>query len=185
MGAIVPILLSLLSSLPGQLGSYFKGKQELEKLKVETEKAIEIEKQKLAAQIAGYEAETAKNALMATSPVFKYVSYGLLMGPFFIGLLLPELAQKIFANLSAMPEWYVQSFMLINFTIWGISASSPVVVSIFQGLQEFFRERRTYKLDRAAIDRKAFFAALRVTKGILTQADVDAQNKALDQAEGK
>jgi len=99
------------------------------------------------------------------------------------GLVSPDLSKLIFSNLSAMPDWYVQSCVLIMFTIWGISVSAPVVSNIFSNLGNYLADKRVYKLEKARIDRKAFFDALRKLKGTLTQADVDAQNKALDEIE--
>lgn len=156
---------------------------------MQTQMQIEMEKQKLAAELAKAEVERAKAALGATSQTFKYVAFGVWFGPYVVGLVSPSWSAKIFQNLAGMPEWYVQSVVLIMFTIWGISTASPVVTSIFSSMQEFFREKRSFKLEKAAtkaaIDRKAFFDGLRAAKGYLTQADVDAGNKALDKSEGK
>jgi hypothetical protein len=83
-----------------------------------------------------------------------------------------------------MPEWYAQSCVAIMFTVWGISVSAPVVANIFQGLGHFFQARREYKLEKAKIDRKAFFGGMRklFPKG-MTQDQVNIMDSALDQGE--
>lgn len=189
MPVFLVTLFQLLSGVPGMIGDYFKKKQEIQTIQMQTQMQIEIEKQKLAAELAKAEVERAKAALSATSQTFKYVAFGVWFGPYVLGLVAPSWSKHVFENLAGMPEWYVQSVVLIMFTIWGISTASPVVGTIFSSMQEFFKERRNFKLEKvatkAAIDRKAFFEALRAAKGVLSQADVDAGNKALDQTEGK
>lgn len=185
MPAILTALFSLLSGLGGSLGNYFKSRLEIEKLKVETDRQIQLA-QLTAAQAAAKEgAEVAKTVLSATSSNFKYFTFIMWFGPFIIGVIKPSLSQEIFHNLAGMPEWYVQSCMTIMFTVWGIQVSAPVVGSIFNGLGSFFQARRDYKLEKAKIDRKAYFEALRKIKGTLSQSEVDEDNKLLDELEGK
>jgi hypothetical protein len=84
-----------------------------------------------------------------------------------------------------MPEWYVQSCMLIMFTVWGISVSAPVVSNIFSGLAGFFHDRKEQKQEFALkkqilINRKAFFDALRVQQGVVSPEDVKKWDLILD-----
>ncbi len=181
MPVILTTLFSLLSNLAGPLGQYFKSKQEVEQLKIDTQKEIQLATMKLSAEIAQADMEKAKTVLAATGQYFKYFTFFMWFGPFIMGIINPALGKEIFVNLSGMPEWYVQSCMLIMFTVWGISVSAPVVGSIFSGLGNFFAERRDYKLEKAKIDRKAYFAALRKLQGYVTDADVKRDDAVLDE----
>lgn len=182
MPAFLSVIYSLLSGVPGMLGEYFKKKQELEGIRLETERQLELAKQKLAAQIAEADYQRAKEMIKATGQWFKYFTFIMWFGPFMIGIISPDISASIFDNLLKMPEWYVQSCILIMFTIWGISASAPVVTNIFSGLQEFFRHRREFKL--AKLDRKAYYQAVRdITKSGIDPHYVATQEKIFDRME--
>lgn len=177
------LLLPLLAQIPGLIGKYFEQKNAIESAKLEAQRQIEIARQQLAGEIAKGQMELNKTIVNSTGSYFKYFTFFMWFGPFMIGVISPAMAKDIFSNLTTMPEWYVQSCMLIMFTVWGISVSAPVVSNIFNGLSSFMQGRRDYKLELKKIDRKTYFDAMRKIKGVLSQDDVDAGNKALDEAE--
>lgn len=187
MIAIFTALLSMLSVIPGKLGDYFKTKQEIEQIKLNTEREIALAQLKAASEMSVAELELSKAALASTSPHFKYFTFFMWFGPFIVGIISPPTAKDIFTNLAGMPEWYVQSCMVIMFTVWGISVSGPAISNIFSGLGNFFEQRRDFKLEKAKIDKKAFFEALKagIFKQGLSQSQVDVIDKALDDQENK
>lgn len=184
MIAILAILLPILANLPGQIGEYFKTRQEIEKIKLETEKELQLANLKLAGEVAKADLEKSKEIVKATGSGFKYFTFFMWFGPFILGLVWPSKATEVFSNLSNMPQWYVESCMLIMFTVWGISVSAPVISNIFSGLSNYMQGRREYKLEKSKIDRKAFFDGMRkiFPKG-LTQDQVDVINDTLDKGE--
>lgn len=177
------LLLPLLAKIPGMIGDYFKQQAELMQAQLQTEKEIELAKQQYAAEAAKAQFQLNQTIVQSTSSNFKYFTFVMWFGPFMVSLVSPSLSKEIFNNLAVMPEWYTQSCMLIMFTIWGITVSSPIVSSIFSNFGSFIAERRQYKLEKAKIDRTAYFDALRKAKGPLSQAEVDVENKILDEAE--
>lgn len=184
MSALLALILPLLTKIPGQLGEYFKGKQEIEMLKQKAELELQKANIQLSAELAKARLEYQKESLKATGKGFKYFTFGMWFGPYMAQLVYPPLGKQIFNNMLGMPEWYAQSCVAIMFTVWGISVSAPVVNNIFQGLGQYFAGRREYKLQKAEIDRKAFFTGIRkiFPKG-LTQAQVDIIDDALDKGE--
>lgn len=184
MAAILAILLPLLAKIPGQIGEYFQTKQEIEKIKLDTERQLQLANLKLAGEVAKADLEKSKEIIKATGANFKYFTFFMWFGPFMLGVVWPSKAAEIFNNLSIMPQWYVESCMLIMFTVWGISVSAPVVGSIFSGLSSYMSGRREYKLEKAKIDRKAFFDGIKklFPKG-MNQAQVDLFDRALDEGE--
>lgn len=181
-------LLPFLATLPGLIGKYFEQKNALEGQRLETERQIEVAKQQMAADIAKSQLELNKTIVTATGSYFKYFTFCMWFGPFMVGVIAPSYSKDIFANLLTMPEWYVQSCMLIMFTVWGISVSAPVVSGIFSGLGSFFADRRDYHLEKAKIvatfNDATFFSKLRsklFRKG-MTQEQVDIFNSALTDA---
>ena len=178
-------LLPLLSSLPGLLGKYFTEKNNLEQARIETQRQIEVAKQNMAAEIAKGQMELNQTIVQATGSWFKYFTFIMWFGPFVIGVIAPAYSKEIFNNLNTMPEWYVQSCMLIMFTVWGISVSASTVGNIFSGLGTFMASRREYKLEKAKIDRKAFYAAIKSLKGVVTQADVNSMEPVFDEIDNK
>ena len=184
MSAILALILPFLSKIPGQLGDYFKGQQEIEMLKQKAELELQKANIQLSAELAKARLEYQKASLKATGKGFKYFTFGMWFGPYILQLIYPPLGKQVFDNMLGMPEWYAQSCVAIMFTVWGISVSAPVVSSIFQSLGHYFQGRRQYKLDKAKIDRKAFFNGIRhiFPKG-LTQAQVEVIDNALDKGE--
>lgn len=183
LGTIGTKILGWLGNIPGMIGDYFKDLHELKKIQLDTQKAIEMEKLKMAAETAKAQLELNKTIVASTGSYFKYFTFVMWFGPFMIGLIAPEYSQIIFNNLGAMPQWYVESCIMIMFTVWGISVSAPVVAGIFSGLGKFFSDRRDYKLARAGLDKKLIFDVLRKIQGPLSQAQVDLANNVMSKEE--
>lgn len=183
------LLLPFLSTLGGSIGAFFKQKNDLEMAKIETDRQIEVAKQQMAADIARGQMDLNKTIVMATGSKFKYFTFFMWFGPFIIGTISPSRGHDIFQNWAGMPDWYVQSCMLIMFTVWGISVSAPVVSNIFTGLGQFMAGRkdakRDFELEKAKINRQAVFDDLRKNlfpKG-MDQQEVQIIDNALDQGE--
>lgn len=184
MAPLLAILLPLLAKLPGQIGDYFQTQADIQKLKLDTEKELQLANLKLAGEIAKADLERSREIVKATGAGFKYFTFFMWFGPYMAQIIYPPLGKQIFDNMLGMPEWYAQSCVAIMFTVWGISVSAPVVANIFDGLSKYFAGRREYKLEKARIDRKAFFDGVRklFPKGI-SQAQVEVLDKALDSGE--
>ena len=180
IGGISGKVLEWLGRIPGVIGQYFTQLHEIKKIQLDTQKAIEMAKQKMAAETARAQLELNKTIVASTGSYFKYFTFVMWFGPFMIGIVSPITSQQIFQNLSLMPQWYVESCMMIMFTVWGISVSAPVVSSIFSGLGTYFQGRREYKLQQAQLDKKRIFEVIRKLKGPLSQADVDLANDMMD-----
>lgn len=175
------LLIPLLAAIPGIIGKFFSDKNELLKAKQAAELAIEQARIELAGQIATQQMEVSKAVLGSTSPQFKYFTFFMWFGPFMIGVVWPSKAHDIFVNLGTMPEWYVQSCMLIMFTVWGIAVGGPVVSGIFSNLGDFFAAARADKIELKKVDKKVFFDALRHIKGVVSPADVAQWDPVIDE----
>lgn len=190
-GAILALILPFLAKLPGAAGDYFKQKQELQLEQLKTQRDVEQARQQLASELAKAQLELDKAKLNATGTKFKYFTFFMWFGPFMVGTVAPARANDIFQNWASMPDWYVQSCIVIMFTVWGISVSAPVVANIFSGLGQFMAERkdakRDFEIQKAKINREAVFASLRnnpMFKGKgLNQDTVEMVDKALDEGE--
>lgn len=189
MGAILAILLPWLAKIVPSAGEYFKQKQDLQLEQLRTQREIEASKQLLAGELAKAQMELNKAALNATGTYFKYFTFFMWFGPFMMGTVWPAKANEIFLNWAGMPNWYVQSCMLIMFTVWGISTSAPAVANIFSSLTSYMAERkeakRTFELEKAKINREAVFNTVRskwFPKGMNQQQVADLDD-ALDRGE--
>ena len=168
------LLIPLLASLPGLFGNFFKQKNDLLTAENEAARQIALAKITYATEIA--KAQMAEEAVIvnSTSQYFKYFTFFMWFGPFMVGIFFPALSKSVFDNLAGMPQWYVQSCMVIMFTVWGISVSADTVGGIFSSLANFFAQRT-----KAALPAKLFFDTLRSVKGNISQAEVDLYSKAL------
>lgn len=176
-------LLPLLAQLPGLIGNFFKQKNDLLAAQNEVQRQVELAKIDMAKDIAVSQLNLNATIIQSTSSYFKYFTFCMWFGPFMLGLVAPELAAKVFTNLGDMPQWYVESCIMIMFTVWGISVSAPIVNGIFSGLGDFFAARREHKTGLAKIDRKAYYDALRATKGFVLGEDVKEMEKVFDALE--
>lgn len=188
-GAILALILPFLAKLPGAAGDYFKQKQELQLEELKTQRDVEQARQQLASELAKAQLELDKAKLNATGTKFKYFTFFMWFGPFMVGTVAPARANDIFQNWAGMPDWYVQSCIVIMFTVWGISVSAPVVANIFSGLGQFMADRkdakRDFEIQKAKINRDALFAKVKSSwfpKG-MTQSQVDTLDAAIDEGE--
>lgn len=167
------LLIPILASLPGLIGAFFKQKNDILTATNEAARQIELAKIDMAKEIATAQLNLNATIVQATSSVFKYFTFIMWFGPFMVGLVAPHFSSEIFTNLAGMPQWYVESCIMIMFTVWGISVSAPVVNGIFSGLGDFFAAKRDHKLEMSKVDRKAYYDSLRLTNGIVTVADMN------------
>lgn len=183
MGAILSILLPILSNLPGQIGDYFKRKDELQKIRLETEKLIAIKTQELAAIVAQAEAEKSATLIKSTSARFKYITFFMWFSPFILTLIYPAYGLVIFERLALMPGWYAESVVYLMMVVWGAQISQPVVAGIFDGLKQFFREKRIFKAATSEfVDNTALFELIRsmMPNKRLSQSQVDRINDVIE-----
>ena len=166
------LLIPLLASLPGLIGKFFTQKNDLLTAQNEAARQVELAKIGMAKEIAVAQLNLNATIVQATSSYFKYFTFFMWFGPFMVGLVAPHFSSDIFTNLAGMPQWYVESCIMIMFTVWGISVSAPVVNGIFSGLGDFFAAKRDHKLQMAKVDRAAFYESLRVKNGYVTGDDV-------------
>lgn len=179
------LLLPILAKIPGMIGEYFKDQADLMRTQQQTAKEIELAKQQYAAEVAKAQYDLNKTIVTSTGSKFKYFTFIMWFGPFMLGIVSPSLSKEVFHNLAEMPDWYVQSVVLIMFTVWGIQVGAPVVTNIFSNLGNYLSERRSFKLEKAKIDRKAYFQALRELQGPLSQSQVNQNNKLLDKLDAQ
>ncbi len=174
------LLIPILAMLPGLIGKFFQQKNDIISASNEAQRQIEIAKIDMAKEIAVSQLNLNATIVQATSSYFKYFTFFMWFGPFMAGLVAPHFSADIFTNLAGMPQWYVESCIMIMFTVWGISVSAPVVNGIFSGLGDFFAAKRDHKLALAKVDRKAFYDALRAKQGFVLGDDVKMAEQAFD-----
>lgn len=184
MSAILTTVFSLLSDLPGMLGDYFKRKQELEKIKLDTQLQIEHEKQKLAGELAKADYQRAIEGLKSTGQWFKYCVFWMFASPFISCLIgYPEYAERVFQNLEILPADYKMIFFGMIGIIWGIPVPGSIMGNVWEGIKNAMEKRREYKL--AKIDRKAYYETIRKfnNNSPIPQKFVDQQEAVFNELE--
>lgn len=171
------MVLTILTTIANLIAGSFKDWQ----VRKQSEQQIILAQNEARRQIAlatvKAELELGKVQIRATGRYFKYFTFFMWFGPFMISTVFPAYGVTVFNNLNQLPEWYVQSCMVIMFAIWGIQTSKETISVIFSGLGEFFNQRSRLKFHK-----KLFYQTLRSTSGNLSQAEVDLFEKALDRA---
>lgn len=174
------LLLPLLAKLPGLFGDYFTQQANLEVQKVTTAAQVELAKAQMATDIAKAQMVVENTVVASTSARFKDFTFVLWFIPFIACFISPRFSSYIFTNLNTLPDWYKESCTVIMFAVWGIAVGGPIINNIFSGIGSVLSDHRDFKLEKAKIDRKGFFDAIRAVKGTLTQEDVNIGNKVLD-----
>lgn len=179
---LAPILLQIFGE-SGPIGQYLK-------IKAETAKATENYK------LAVLQADTAKytqqmisdttdlsNRLQATSQSFKQGTFYPLWAIVLFSVFFPSKAEVMWHNFSLMPDWFQWLFLSVYSAIWGL----PFVKGGYGAFTQLLSSRRDYKLEKAKINREAFYASLRNApqfKGRgLDQSTVNMVDAALDAGE--
>ena len=167
------IIASILGGLPGAIGDYFKTKSQIELKSLENQLAMKQEENKLIAQGIIAQTSLGQEQIKSTSAWFKQAFYSILLAPIVITCISPEHGKAIFDSLNIVPEWYIIFVTTIGFAVWGINSDK---------VQQIVAARREYKLDKLKlkIDRKAFYTALRETKGFVTPEDVRESEAVFD-----
>ena len=137
----------MLAKLPGLVGGFFKDKNDLLKLKEETEFAKQEYRKELAMATVKAELQRGTEQLKATSKTFKHMTFFMFMSPFLLAMIAPQYSTELFARLSLLPHWYVETVMVLMFAVWGISVSKDVISNIFRNLGTFMLRRQQNKLN--------------------------------------
>lgn len=177
------ILIPILAQFGGLIGEYFKQKNEILTATNEAARQVELAKAEMAREIAAAQLNLNATIVQSTSSAFKYFTFVMWYGPYMIGLVSPSMSKAIFDNMLGMPEWYVQSCIIIMFTVWGISVSANVINGVFSGIGEFFKSRREYKLEMVTVkslNESKFFDSIRKSLGSISPATFEQLKKALE-----
>ncbi len=140
------LLIPILAKIPGMVGDYFKKEQEAGTAKHELRMARIHEETMLQGQIVKAELTRGTQQIKATGRFFKYFTFILWFGPFATAFVAPEYSVALFERLTFLPDWYVQSCMVIIFAIWGIASGRETIANIFRGLGTFMLRRQQNKL---------------------------------------
>lgn len=166
-----PMLIPILAQIPGIIGQFFKQKNEIQTQQLSNQLALEQEKNKLIAQGMITQGELGQAQLAATSSRFKEFIYCVILSPIVITCFDPLKGKEIFTSLNIVPEWYLGMVVTIGLAMWGINSDK---------VQNFMQARRDYKLELKRIDRKAYYDALRKSKGFVTGDDVKEMEDVFD-----
>lgn len=142
-GLIIPFLSGLISPI----SNFFKRKQELIASDHATQLAFKREDRLAQKDVVAANLKRGTQQLKATGRFFKYFTFCLWFGPFAAAFVAPEYSIALFERLAALPDWYVQSCMVIIFAIWGISSSRETIANIFKGLGTFMLQRQASRLN--------------------------------------
>lgn len=185
MGAILALILPLLSKVFGGVTDYFDKKQELEKLKRDAEFELQKANIEMAKELAKSDNERARTALQSTGRYFKYIVFWMISSPFIACLVgQPWYAEMVFNNMNALPDDYRYLYYGLLMVIFGIPTGKDLPTAIINGIKGSIENRRNYKLHKEEIKHsltdKQFFDKLRDIQGYVSQDQVDKYNAKKD-----
>lgn len=182
MGAILPLISSLLSGLIQPVKDYLAYKnQELAANRDLKLAQIQADKEAI---ISGNVADTAQrqNYLNSVTQQFRQGAIIFFMVPFCISMFAPEYAKIMWTNFYDIPADFRQFFFIVYGVILGLPIAKDTLGQVVAAVGRGVEARREYKLNRAAI-----FAKVRskwFPKG-MNQTEVRDLDQALDAGEEK
>lgn len=176
MGFLAALLPLLTGSLSG-LKDWFNYKQQSVKAQQEYQLATLKAQAEAARQQSISDSADLNNRLNATSQAFKQTTFWLVWVPIALTVLFPKKAAEMWSNLGLIPEFWYWLLGSMYTAIWALPKG-------YEAVDKYIDKRREYKLEKARINRKAFYDALdpMFPKG-KTQGQVDIFEKALDAGE--
>lgn len=184
MSFLITALMSLLSGLPGAVGTFFKKQTELGQAQIELQKEIVKAQILQAGEMARAQLEYQTAALQATTPLFKQQMFWFLSAPILLSLIFPNYAVIMWNNVRLIPDFYWSLYSAVVLTVWGIPVASNMVSSVFNRFDEYATSKRADKIAlekvSSATYKKAFTDMWRMNNGTLTQADVEKIDKTID-----
>jgi len=181
------LLASLLSGLPGAIGSYFQkqrdlGMAEIDLKQAELDAKIEIAKVETTAEL-----DIRTEELRATSSGFKQTVFWFFSSIVVYSILLPSHAQILWNNLGIVPEWFRTMYAAMVCAIWGIPIASKFVSNIFSGIGGAMSSSRDHEINKIhALNESILAEDLRKTifKNGMSQTQWNAIVQAYNDANG-
>lgn len=168
----------------GPIGQYFKTKAA--QVQAEQDFKLALLKANTEAAIQASVADTTQrsNYLGATSQGFRQGTFYWMSAIIFYSILFPSKAEALWHNFGLIPQWVQYVYVAMLSVTWGLPIAKENIGLMFSSIGKAIETRREYKLEKARIDRKAFFDGIRkiFPKG-MSQSQVDIIENALDEGE--
>jgi len=124
-------LLPVLDFIAKPVTQYLKNYGEINKAKHDRDLAIIENQSRLAADRETYNHQWELESLKGNSHYLRIACFIQLALPLTITCVWPEKGQDIFRNLEAVPQWFVQLYMIVIGSVWGIhefKSAAPQVI---------------------------------------------------------
>lgn len=116
---------------------WVKGKQELQKVKIDVERALEENKARLLRDEASYNSAWEQAQLVDKDLLIRRICFCIFSAPFVIAYFDPQAIANYFTTaLAVIPHWYIQTYVSIVGAVWGISALKNVAPSLIGGIKQ-------------------------------------------------
>jgi len=173
-------LLSIINAVAQNIVKGWGQYQERKEAEHKTQLAIELGKQKIIEKQIEKQHELSLAQVRATPRWFKILTFCSWYVPFVTVIILPETGIQIFNNLAKAPQWYVETSIILLFTVWGIAVSKETLANIFIGIGKFFKKGQELKFKR-----KVFYDIWREHKGYVTKNEFKKLEEAISKALGE
>lgn len=127
----MPPFLTIFTSAFTLVSNWFNNKIELQKAKQQSQIAAEQNRARLLADKESNNHAWEMAQLTDADKVLRRISFSIFSAPFLVAIVSPQSVEHYFTvALSAMPAWYIQTYMGIIGAVWGISSLKNVVPQI-------------------------------------------------------
>lgn len=71
----------------------------------------------------------------------RLIAFAVFVLPFVVSVILPSWGAPMWENIKAMPGWYVELFIAINATVWGLGELKPILPGLVRSVKDAIRGR--------------------------------------------
>ncbi len=129
-------MLGILTGIATLANTWFEGRNEKQKAKIELNRAEADNKIRLLRDINQYNKEWEIAQILDKDKFLRWLSFVLFSAPFIVALFDPQAVNYYFTiALAHVPTWWTKSFMSIVGAIWGLSSLkniTPAIINAFK-----------------------------------------------------
>ena len=126
---MLSVLTGLVKGLAAPLTTWIEGKQRIQKAKVDNTVRLLESKE-------AYNAKWEQSGILSSGKVLKVASFSMFSFPMIWALFNPEAVKNYFeVSLASVPDWWVQTWVMITGSIWGISMLRDQAPQMVQGIR--------------------------------------------------
>jgi hypothetical protein len=129
----------LFTFIAAPITQWLENRGEIKKAQHERELAVINNQARLAKSEQEFNHQWEMESLKGNSPWLRVIVFIQLAIPFNVAIISPDKGKVIFDNLTSVPEWYVQMYLIVIGSVWGVSEFKKAAPGVIAGIAKAVR----------------------------------------------